>query len=172
MTLLSEVHPDGTYGVTLRRGETSRWLTREQVYAHAAEVVTAARRAEYDAALLRQLHGELGLPVQEVGMTVQTIREQRVPLDVEALNPLRLEPCATPEGKAFLVLSIGAHKVGQWTPGDARRHAMACLDLAEVVRLDNGYFAFLTGGDGVPEGPARAAVAGLMKFMTDDHGDG
>lgn len=167
ISLYSEVGPDGRYGIVLARGDTQRWLTYEQVLLHCTATIRAAVCAEHDAAVFKQLTGPLELPLTHAGQTVQDLRDRRPPVDAQALQPLGLEPGVTVKGKPYLVVSMGGRKVGQWSPADARQHAMACLELAAAVSLDNNYFDFMTGGDGVmPENVARNVVGDLAEYMT------
>lgn len=139
ISVASEVLPDGRYGIVLSYGKTVRWLSREDVTLHCQVVVEAAVRAQHDAAVFKQLHHRVGLPLEEVGLMVQQVRDARPPLDAQAIQPLGLEPGVTVEGKPFLAIRVGGRKVGQWTPGDARDHALGCLELAAAVDLDNRY---------------------------------
>lgn len=163
ITIHSDVLADGSYGIVIHDGaDTVRALTRDEAYAHAQAVLAAAQRAEYDAAVFLQLTRKLGLPVEVASASVQDLRDVRVSLDASALHPLGLEPGATVEGKPYIVVSLEGDRVGQWTPADARLHAAAALELAEVVRLDSDYYEWLRTSPGVEEGRARAAVDDLV----------
>lgn len=167
--MCSEVTPDGRYGIVLSRGDAERWLSYEEVLLHCTATIQAAVRAEHDAAVFKQLTGPLELPFEHAGLTVQDLRDMRPPVDAQALQPLGLEPGVTMAGKPFLVVRVGGHKVGQWTPADARNHAMACLELAAAVPLDNNYFDFMTGredGEKVfPAHVARNVIGDLSQYL-------
>lgn len=166
ISLYSEVAPDGRYGIVLARGDTQRWLTYEQVLLHCTATIRAAVYAEHDAAVFKQLTGTLELPLTHAGETVNDLRKRRPPVDAQALQPLGLEPSVTVKGKPFLVVKVAGHTVGQWSPADARQHAMACLELAAAVTLDNNYFDFMTDGDGaIPENAARNMVGDLTQHI-------
>lgn len=165
VSLCSEVLPDGTYGIVLSRGDSVRWLSREDVYRHSMAVMSASIRAEHDAAIFRQLTGELNLTPTDAAHMIADLRERRAPVDAQALQPLGLEPGVTIQGKPFLVLSVGGHKIGQWKPQDARQHALACMELAEAVPRDNDYFTFLSTAMELDGGQARAVVSGLAEFI-------
>lgn len=162
ITLLSDVLADGSYGIVIHDGaDTVRGLSREEAYDHAAAVLTAAQRAEYDAAVFQQLNGKLGLPLDTVAEAIRDLRSTRAPLDPNAMHPIGLEPLVTSQGKPFLILSVNGRRVCQWTPADARRHAAGALELAEAVRLDSDYFTWLTNDAGVEEPRARNVVDDL-----------
>lgn len=144
MSLCSEVMPDGSYGIVLARGEAVRWLDREDVYLHAMAVMSATVRAEHDAAIFRQLRDKLGMDFQDAGHMLEMVRRGRPPVDAQALQPLGLEPGVTQDGKPSMVVFLGGHKIGQWDLTEARRHALACMELAEAVDRDNGYFTYLS----------------------------
>lgn len=163
--MCSEITPDGRYGIVLSWGDTVRWLSHEDVLLHCTETVRAAVCAEHDAAVFKQLTGKLELPATHAGETLQDLRDRRPPADAQALQPLGLEPGVTLDGKPFLVVSVGGRKVGQWTPADARNHAMACLELAAAVPLDNAYFDFMTGDGVMPQHVGRNVVGDLGQYL-------
>lgn len=166
ISLYSEVTPEGRYGIVIARGETERWLTYDEVLLHCTATIRAAVSAEHDAAVFKQLTGPLKLPLTHAGETVNDLRKRRPPVDAQALQPLGLTPQVTAAGKPYLLVKMGGHTVGQWSPADARQHALACLELAAAVALDNNYYDFMTGADGVmPENVARNVVADLGKFI-------
>jgi len=164
--MCSEVTPEGRYGIVLSRGQTMRWLTYEEVLLHCTATIAAAVCAEHDAAVFTQLTVKLELPADHAVATVEDLRKRRPPVDRQALQPLGLEPGINMQGKPYLKVSIGGHKVGQWTPGDARNHAMACLELAAAVPLDNAYFEWMTTGDGmIPSHVGRNIVGDLGSHL-------
>lgn len=164
--MCSEVTPDGRYGIVLSYGQTVRWLSYDDVLAHCTATIRATVAAEHDAAVVRQLHHTLGMSLQDAGAVLMELRGARLRPDAQALQPLGLEPGVTVEGKPFLTLSVGGHQVGQWGPAEARNHAMACLELAAAVSLDNAFYDFLTTGDGsLPENTARSVVGNLGQYI-------
>lgn len=165
ISLCSEMTPEGRYGIVLSRGDAMRWLSREEVLLHCAATIAAAVAAEHDAAVFKQLTGPLELPVDHAAETLNDLRKRRPPADAQALQPIGLEPGVTTQGKPFLVVSVGGHKIGQWTPGDARNHAMACLELAAAVPLDNAYFDFMTDDHVMPHQVARNVIGDLANFL-------
>lgn len=162
ITLLSDVLADGSYGIVIHDGaDIVRALTHDEAYDHAQAVFAAAQRAEYDAAVFRQLTTKLGQPLDTVAETIRDLRSMRAPLDPNALHPIGLEPLVNSQGKPFLIVSLNGHPVAQWTPADARRHAAGALELAEAVRLDSDYYAWLTSEAGIEEPHARNIVDDL-----------
>lgn len=167
ISIASEILPDGRYGIVLAYGKNVRWLDKETVYRHCQAVVQATVRAEHDAAVFRQLHFSVGLPVDVAGDMVERLRKRRNPLDAQALQPLSLEPGVTIAGKPFLGLLVNGHKVGQWGPEEARQHAVGCLELAAAVDLDNAYRDVLMTEVGVEENRVAYGMVGeLSKELT------
>ena len=162
ISIASEILPDGRYGIVLAYGKTVRWLDKEQVYLHCHAVVQATVRAEHDAAVFRQLHHSVGLPMDVAGEMVDRLRKARNPLDAQALQPLGLVPGVTVAGKPFLELLVNGHKVGQWGPEEARQHAMGCMELAAAVDCDNAYRDCLMDEVGVEENRVAYGMVGEL----------
>lgn len=139
ISLASEIMPDGRYGIVLSHGKTIRLMDVNDVTAHCREVIAAAVRAQHDAAVLKQLHHRVGIPLDAVGEVLERVRARRPELNVHATHPLGLVPGVTLAGKPFIELLVNGRKVGQWDPEDARNHALGCLELAAAVGLDNVY---------------------------------
>ena len=155
--------PDGTgYVVTLEVGQdTARILTPDEAMAHAAGVLAAAHRAEYDAAVLAQLT-KLGIERESVAMLIRQLRDDRPPLDPAATHPLTLEPCVNAAGKPFITVASPGREQGQWTTEDARSHAIAVLECVAVADLDAAYLRALTGLIGIDRSRARRVVEDLV----------
>jgi hypothetical protein len=144
ISMCSEVLPDGRYGIVMSHGKTVRLMDRADVTLHCQVVMEAAVRAQHDAAILNQLHRTAGVPLEAAGEVLARVRARRIPLDAQALQPLGLEPGVTLRGKPFIAVKVGGRVVGEWEPGDARNHALGCLELAAAVDLDNHYRDVLT----------------------------
>lgn len=161
MSLSSTVGPDGTYEIELRCGSTVRLLTREEAYAHGGEVMAAVRRARYDAALYEQ-YLRIGLISSALALEeVRDVAATRPPLDRSALHPLRLMPALSDTGRPFLRMRVEGGVSGEWSVRDATLHALACVDLVEVVRLDNHYYQRMRTVMELDERAARCAVYDL-----------
>ena len=157
--------PDGSgYIVTLEVGQdTARILTPDEAMAHAAGVLAAAHRAEYDAAVLAQLT-KLGIDREGTVMVVRQLRADRPPLDPAVTYPLTLEPCVNGAGVPFITVASPGHEQGQWTTTDARSHAIAVLECVAVADLDAAYLRALTGLIGLDKNRARRAVEDLVNY--------
>jgi hypothetical protein len=154
----SDVHADGRYGITVRAGDVARGLSEQEALVHAAAVLVAVQRAEYDAATLSLLTS-IGIDNETAVLSIQELRTARPVIDPEALAPLLLAPGVSAfTGKPFLTVMAGDLTVGQWSVDQARRHAVAALEVAEVVRLDQALFDWLVSEVDLDEGRARAVV--------------
>jgi hypothetical protein len=166
----SDVHADGTYGITIELGDQVRGLSTEDAYRHARAVLALAQRAEYDAAIVRQLSDKkLGLAVADAVLTVATMRTDRPTIDPADTWPIALEAGVNPDLIPFLSVWAKGVQVGQWTVADARSHALAVLETTEVVALDQSYLAFLISDEGIglDEGTARAVVEDIVNFRSE-----
>lgn len=161
----SDVHADGRYGITIRAGNVVRGLSQAETTAHALAVVAAAQRAEYDAATLNLLMS-IGIELGPAALSMNELRDARPRIDAEALAPLSIAPGVSAQTrKPFLTVLAGDMDVGQWTVDDARRHALAALEVAEAVELDQALFDWLVSDAfvGLDEGRARQVVASIAK---------
>jgi hypothetical protein len=153
----------GTYRVVLEiDDDTSHGLTREGAQAYATAVLAAVARAEYDAAVIRQITtiADLGT----AGMLVTAIRADRPPITWP--TPLTLIPGVSAATRAaFLHIAIRTKVIGQWTIPDAREHAAAVLEAVEVADLDGGYLMALRSSPlSIDEIVARAMINDLAKY--------
>lgn len=158
-----------TYRVTLELSEDDvHILSREQAYAHAGHVLAAAQRAEYDAAIIRQLRPTLtekgrkpDEALRDAAMILNDIRQERPPLP-DPPTPLCLKPGVSQRtGNGFLAVHVGEEAVGQWEVEDARQHALVVLECIEAADLDGGYLKTLTGTLGIPHGTAENMVGDI-----------
>lgn len=157
----SDVTDHGYVATLSVDADQTRVLTPAESIRYAAAVLDAAARAEYDGAVFAQMSGIDGIGTQSAAMLVLDLRKDRPPLDGDALTPLGLEPSVNPEGKPFLVVSIAGEKVGQWTPAEARGHALNVLEVVAAVDLDSAYYRLLRGIVGLDEHRARNIVSEL-----------
>lgn len=168
----SAVAPDGRYVVEIDVSDgRAHILPVDAAPAYAATVVATAMVAAYDAAVVRQIRAqaESEMPPLAVGQMIAALRETRAPLTQELLLPLSLVPGVSGRTwKPFLTVLIDGKQVGQWSTKDAYSHALAVLEMAEVVKLDAGYRDFLVETVGLDPDVAMAAVTGLADFRDDD----
>lgn len=156
-----------SYMVTLDASDdVSVSLTPTEALSHAQGVLAAARRAAYDAAVMRQLTSKVGIDDRSAMEFVMSMRDDRPPLAKDATAPLWLEPGVTPppEFRPFLVLSINGEKVGQWDVDQAEQHAAWVLAMTGNADLDSGYFRALRT-IGIGEDRARNVVDDLRHFQ-------
>lgn len=153
---------DGTtYTVTIEAdADRAIVLTPDTALAYASAVLGAAARAEYDAAVYRQLCA-FDLEVEAVAQMITDLRRDRPPLDTAATKPLALEPGVNAKGEPFLVVLVEEDRVGQWSVPAAREHALIVLEAVAVADLDAGYLQALRGLIGLDEDRARAVVGDL-----------
>lgn len=142
-----------------------RTLTPADALAHAAAVLDAGQRAEYDACVVRQMTDRgSGIGVEATAMLVAELRADRPPLDEQALAPLGLDGGVNSKHEPFVAVSVHGKRVGQWTPADCRRHALAVLELVAAVDLDSAYLRSLRGVVGLSERVARNVVSDLVNY--------
>lgn len=131
---------DGYQAVLEIDDDTAHPLTAAVAHAHAAAVTAAVARAEYDAAVLHQLgrdprHSTIPAPA---GHLIRTLRAARPAITWP--TPLTIEPGVSAFTRdPFLTVLIHGRAVGQWTPDDARGHAIHVLEVVEGAALDGAY---------------------------------
>jgi hypothetical protein len=141
-------------------GRTYARLDARSALAHAAAVLAHAQHAEYDAAVLTQLH-TLGLPIEAAGESIAGLRDKRRVPSAADTAPLRLEPGVTTAGKPFIAIKLHGEPVGQWDIPDARAHAMYVMEAVEGARLDTDYRNYLVQEVGLDDNRASQVVHGL-----------
>lgn len=161
----TEPSTDGSaYVVTAEfSDDRAKTLTPEVALRYGSAVLAAAQRAEYDAAVARQLT-RIGSDLDAALQIVTDLRNDRPPLDDEATAPLALDPGVNKRLAPFLVVKIDGEAVGQWTVGAAREHASHVLEAVAAADLDSNYYRALTGIVGLDEGRARAVVGDLGQY--------
>lgn len=135
----------GHYHVVIEADDdTSFPMDATAAYGWAREVLSAVAAAEYDAAVIKQLHST-ALGAAAIAQVVQEIRADRageVPLSM--VPGLSMTPGVSQRtGEGFLVLSVRGTAVGQWEMDAAREHALALLTCIEVAVLDGAYLRAL-----------------------------
>lgn len=163
---------DRTSAVTIKvDGREVRTFSQTEAHAYAQAVLAYAQRAEYIAAMFRQLTEELGVAhvetreiVQGILMGVPTIPESRTaPLVIKlavGTHVVRAVP-GPPEG--ILLIELDGVRLGRWEVAQARDHALQVLEAAEATDLDTAYLRFLTTMELGP-GEAHHMVAGMAGF--------
>jgi hypothetical protein len=145
-------------------------LDRSSAARYVMAVVTQAMHAEHDAAVTAQLTKKLGLPIEAAVEVVGSLRADRPSVDQAATAPLILTPGVS--GKTlgpFLAGEVtGSDLRWQWTPADAREHAMYVLAVAVAVELDAAYYRYLVESLDLEDTLARAVVHDLGNWLEDD----
>lgn len=175
----TEAAADGTYIATLELGDDlSVPLDRDAAIRHAMAVLTADQYAQYDAAAIDQLTGELDFALQDAVGLIVSMRGDRPPLDPADTAPLRLEPgVSLTTRKAFVGIWLGDRQIGQIDSAAAMQHASYVLQVTIAADLDAAYHRWLRAS-GVDDNRARAVVADIRDWRrkTDrdagDHRDG
>jgi hypothetical protein len=155
----------GRYRVVMEiDADTSQTLDGAKVWLHARAVLAAVAQAEYDAAIMRQLGGS-DTDDEHAARVVGHLRARRDPLAWP--TPLALVPGVSAfTGEPFLLVRIRDKVVGQWTPADARDHAVAVLELECAARLDREYLSVLRAAD-VDDHKARVIVENIAAHRHD-----
>lgn len=156
----TDMTPDQTgYVVTIEAtDDVARILSPTEVMRYAAGIMAAVSRAEYDAAILRQMMVKLGLDKDTAVQIISDLRADRVPLDPSATAPMQFVPSVTKDLKPFLVVSCQDRPLGQWEISGAREHVLAVLEAVAVADLDSGYLQTLVGMVGIDRGRAMQIV--------------
>lgn len=159
----SDVAPDGTFVVTVSAGpDAAVTLDRDGAVAYAVALIDVAGRAEYDAAVLRQL-GHAGLSEDATLPFVRELRADRPP-PAATFGPLRFEPIVSHRTREPIVeihVGEGPDRYGM-SPDAARGHATHVLDVLAVADLDAAYLRRLRL-TGLEDDRARAVVEDLGK---------
>lgn len=121
--------------------------------------------AEFDSAVARQLRST-DMPLPMVISLIAGMRQDRAPVAEGVLAPLRLEAGVNRllEPLVGVFRARDGARLGRWSPGAGRGHALDVLRCVDAVDLDGAYRRFLVGQVGVPAGTAEAMVGDLAKF--------
>ena len=160
---------DGSaYVVTIEASDDRAMvLTPDRALRYASAILAYVARAEYDAAVVRQLRNLVD-DMTAVGQIVTDLRTDRPPISDDATAPLRFEGGVSAfTGKAFLHIAIDG-KVGQWEIPAAKEHALAVLEAVSAADLDSGYYRALRGMVGLDENRARQVIDDLGKWRGSD----
>lgn len=150
-----------TYMVTIEfSDDRSIPMTPDTAPRYAMTILQAVARAEYDAAVYRQL-GKLISDQNSVAQLIVDLRKDRPDVDQSATGPLRIEPGVNRDGEPFLHVHIDDELIGQWTMQGAREHALTALEATIEADLDSGYYRSLAGLVGLEEARARQVIEDL-----------
>lgn len=160
---------DGSDYCVIVQWTTDVWkeMPRDLALEYAAYVSACAMRAHHDAAVFRQMRGQLGLKVDLAVKTVAEIRATREMID-KGDWPLELSSSVNIDGKPFLHLSIDGEAFGQWSVRDAMDHATGVLAAIASAPLDQSYFRYMFNTVGTSENTARSVVGALSESEVDD----
>jgi hypothetical protein len=148
-----------------------RTCDRTEANDYAQAMLAYAQRAEYIAAMFRQLTEELGVAhpqareiVQGILMGVPSIPARRTaPLVVKlavGTHVVRAVPGA-PQGA--LLIELNGVRLGRWDVRRARAHALQVLDAVEAADLDTAYLRFLNSME-LGRDEAQEMVSGVAAF--------
>lgn len=139
-------------------------LDRDQAIAYAVAVIEVAGEAEHDAAVIAQLT-DLSVEPEVAACVILELREAREPRQHrhgDATGPVEWTPIVSARNRApYIQGHINGKPLTQWTPDDARGHALHVLEAALNAPLDTAYFRTLTTTIGLPSETARNAVHAL-----------
>ena len=158
---------DGTYIASIEiNDDTSVPLTRDSAIRHAMAVLTADQYAQYDAAVIAQLTGKLGLPLDTAAEAVASLRDDRPPLNPDDTAPLRLVPgVSMTTRQGFVGIWLGDRQIGQFDADSGAQHASYVLKVAIAADLDGAYHRWLRTID-ISDQRARAVVDDLRDWRT------
>lgn len=138
--------------------------TREAAEAYARTVIGAAAYAEYDAAILSQMMRVTKSDMAVSASVMADLRDRRPALDNAATAPLTFTPLVSARtNKPVIHVALNGALFSQWTPEDARGHALHVLDAAAVVGLDAAFLAYQLTELGLDAPRARAVVDQLRE---------
>jgi hypothetical protein len=132
---------DGTYHLSIEISpDDEAPLDADTAYRWAREVLSAVAQAEYGAAVVRQA-GELGLDDVDAAHLLNALREVHAgQTPVTMLRGLSVVPGVSASTREpFLHLRRDGKTTAQWTPDDARRHALDVVEGVETAALDTAY---------------------------------
>lgn len=144
-------------------------ITPAQARDHAEAVLLVAARAEYDAAVFCQMY-DLVENLDAVGQIVLDLRRDRPEIDQQRTFPLVLTPGVAQDGageyRPFIAISIDGveEQVSQWTPDEARAHAVGLIETITAADLDQDYLRVLTGLVGIERARALNVIGDLQRW--------
>jgi hypothetical protein len=158
----------GVYHLALEVGDDrSVPLKPDEAVAWGRNVLWALNAAEYDAAVLKQMTETTG-DQSAAAHLVKAVREDRASsVRVGGHLGIDLVPGVSAfTGKPFLHLMQDGKLIGQWTPDDARQHALAVLQAVENLGADTAYLRALEQHVSLDRPTALAVISGLAEYRT------
>lgn len=163
---------DGTYRLTLEVDQDSAYTLDSATAAAWADYVLATlARADYDAAVIRQLTEVCSADPEAKQIAVQMVgdlRKDRPELTSPLPELVITAGVSVFSGDGFLTIRHRGKSLGQWELDDARGHAAGVIEIRHGVELDSAYLRGLIGVIGLDEGRARAVVGDLGKWRRRD----
>lgn len=163
--------PGGAYWPVVWIGGHRREMTPGQAREHAAAVMAAVARADWDRRLMRHLVINMRLtPPAAIALIERDVSAGREPLPHEALAPLRLRPVLDEQGEASLhawvPAAAGAPQVDErWPLNMARGYAAEVLAVPEAAALHTTTEAWLCGPGELTESDANRTVVMLHQHL-------
>ncbi len=169
VTITTAPDDDGFYRLALEWGpDDVEPLTETQANKWVEEIMWAVSQAVHDAAVY-QLFKDMGeIQDEAIALLVREIRETReksIQEQPDAGLRLNLVPVVSAlTGDPYLHLMIDGKRVGQWTPEDARSHAMGILQAVATQFLDSVTLTVLIKHVGLDMNRAQAVISDLGRF--------
>lgn len=159
----SDRTPTGAYRATIHpTPDVSIPLDRRRALGYARAVITACEYADYDAAVIAQMRAA-GLGLVDAAGYVAALREMRRPVPDGDTAPLTYVPIVSQyDWRPYVHVYLHDAPLTQWTPDEARGHAMHVLSAAVAAHLDQRYYWHLTRTGATPE-QAAALVHDLHR---------
>lgn len=150
------------YVVTLEvDDDTALTLTPAVALNYAEALLTVVQRAEFDAAVVKQLTGLVKGPETAAAQIVLDLRRDRPPVS-NLSDPLSFDGgVSAATGEPFIMIMVKGKQVGQWTLADARGHALHAIEAAGAADLDAAYVRVLTTLVGLDRNLAEQVVDDL-----------
>lgn len=149
VSVLTRRRDDGTYGQILAVGQRERWVTREELVAHAVAVMGVVADVRHSASVLRHLTERAGLSWEDATAMVGSLA--REPVDEEALHPVHLHGAVSETGEGYVVLMVDGEPAGELSVVQCVEHAVHCLLAPWVTPMERALVEKVTelegGGD-------------------------
>ena len=150
----SDRTPTGAYRATIHPTpdvSISIPLDYRRATAYALAVVTACEYADYDAAVIAQMRAA-GLGLTDAAGYVAALREMRRPVADSDTTPLTYVPIVSQhDWRPYVHVYLHDEPLTQWTPDEARGHAMHVLSAVVAAHLDQRYYWHLIRTGATPE---------------------
>lgn len=157
-----------SYKVTISLGPSViRSINAEEAVRYVAAVYRTAVIAEHDAAVMRQLNGKIGMPLELAGSVVMDLRADRDSVRDDATLPLRFDPIISARTfDPYVHVWMENERIAQWTPEDCFQHATQVMQVLSGADLDSAYLRYLVEKISLPRGYASQLVNDLGNYRT------